>query len=443
MMFLCSVRHFFCWIVTVGLCVAAMSVATPALAVNWFMLQGVESENAPKFRFGGFALFDYQNSGGGDLPAGPFKGQPMASGLVSPDMNSSAESNLRKLRLGVRGALTDQFSYSFKTISGNNSVTGIDKGNRLRIVESSVTINAIPHARIRIGLIKAPGAEESLGFVPPCYYINLTGMTNMLMQERFFEADGQDPTQENNPLIAGCCRDIGVMVFDAFHLNQWELSYAVMLANGSGMRLNDNNRNPEGYVYLSAEYLFGAGRRVHREGWKFFSWYQEGQRTLDVGLDHDEHEFHRSRYGVGTALLWRKFRFGGEIIKADGMIFSGTDFNAPAGTVSTDGLKVSSFNIRPEDQGLGWYVDFGYRVLPNFWLNARYDRLDLNTETMAEKEFETVTLGVLWQVSRHIWAKANYEFRHACAPDQQTTSVVNQILDDLPDRFSAQLLYLF
>jgi len=106
-----------------GLCVAAMSVATPALAVNWFMLQGVESENAPKFRFGGFALFDYQNSGGGDLPAGPFKGQPMASGLVSPDMNSSAESNLRKLRLGVRGALTDQFSYSFKTISKQSQVT--------------------------------------------------------------------------------------------------------------------------------------------------------------------------------------------------------------------------------------------------------------------------------------------------------------------------------
>lgn len=443
MMFLCGGRHFFCLIITVGLFVASSIVATPALAVNWFMLQGVESENAAKVRFGGFALFDYQNSGGGDLPAGPFIGQPMASGLVGPDMNSSAESNLRKLQLGVRGAVTDTFSYSLKTISGNNSVTGVDDGNRLRIIESSVTINSIPHARIRIGLFKAPGAEESLGFVPPCDYINLTSMSNMLMQERFFDADGQDPTEENNPVIAGCCRDIGVMVFDAFHLNQWELSYAVMLANGYGMRLNDNNNNPEGYVYLSAEYLFGVGKKKHRQGWKFFSWYQEGQRTLEVGLAHDEQEFHRSRYGAGTALLWQNVRFGAEIIKADGMIFAGTDFNAPVGTVSTSGLKVSSFNIRPEDQALGWYVDFGYRVMPKLWLNARYDRLDLITETMAEKEFETVTLGVLWQVSRHIRAKVNYEFRHACAPEQQTTSVVNQIFDDLPDRFSAQLLYLF
>lgn len=443
MITLCQTRYLLCWLFSVGFCVASLMVVTPALAVNWFMLQGVESKGAPSFRFGGFALFDYQNSGGGDLPAGPFKGQPMALGLVSPDMNSSAESNLRKLRLGVRGALSDQFSYSLKTISGNNSVTGVAEGNRLRIVESSVTINSIPHARIRVGLFKTPGAEESLGFVPPCYYINLTGMSNMLMQERFFAADGQDPTEENNPIIAGCCRDIGVMVFDAVQLEQWELSYAAMLANGYGLRLNDNNSNPEGYLYLSAEYLFGAGKKVHREGWKFFGWYQEGQRTIEVGVNHEEHDFHRSRFGGGTALLWRKVRFGAEIIKADGMIFSGTDFNAPAGTVSVDGLNVSSYNIRPEDQALGWYVDCGYKVLPKLWLNARYDRLDLNTETIAEKEFETVTVGLLWQVSRHINAKVNYEFRHGCAPQQDSLSAVNKILDDIPDRFSAQLLYLF
>jgi len=62
---------------------------------------------------------------------------------------------------------------------------------------------------------------------------------------------------------------------------------------------------------------------------------------------------------------------------------------------------------------------------------------------MAKKEFETLTIGVLYQFSRHIRAKLNYEFRHACAPKQDTNSAVNQILDDLPDRFSAQLLYLF
>lgn len=418
-------------------------IASPAVAVNWFMLQGVENDNAPKFRFGGFALFDYQNSGGSHLPAGPFKGEPMAAGLVGPDMNSSAESNLRKLQFAIRGALNDDLSYCVKTISGNNSVTGVDEGNRLRVVEASVTVNTIPFARVRIGLFKAPGAEESLGFVPPCDYINLSGMTNMLMQERFFEADGQDPTQENKPLIAGCCRDIGLMVFDAFHLNQWELSYAAMLANGYGMRVKDNNSQPEGYVYFSAEYLFGVGKKIHRQGWKFFTWCQEGQRTIDVGINRDSQDFRRARYGAGTSLLWKKMRFGAEVIKANGMIFSGTDFNAPAGTVSTNGLNVSSYNLRPEDQGLGWYVDLGYKVLPKLWLNARYDRLNLNTESLAKKEFETITLGMLYQFSRHIRGKLNYEFRHACAPEQSTISAVNQILDDLPDRFSAQLLYLF
>lgn len=417
--------------------------ASQAQAVNWFMLQGTEDVGASKLRFGGFALMDYQNFGGGDLPAGPFKGQPLLAGRVGPNLQSSAETNLRKLQLGICGALTDDIAYSVKTISGNNVVTGIDDGNRIRVVESSLTFNYIPGARLRVGLFKAPGAEESLGFLPPCFYINLTNMTNMLMRERFFKADGSDPSDDNSPTFIGCCRDIGLMFFDAFRVAQWELSYAAMLANGHGMRLHDDNDNPDAYLYLSAEYLFNAGKMIHRQGWKLFGWYQDGQRSLEVGLPHDEKEFRRCRYGVGTSLLWRDFRFTCEMTKADGMIFSGTDAGSIPGSVSNNGQLVSSYNVCPEDQALGWYIDCGYQLLPKFWLSARYDRLDLNTETALEREFETVTLGVLYQFNRHIRGKLNYEFRHGCAPYEQTTSVANQILADLPDRFSAQLLYMF
>ena len=125
------------------------------------------------------------------------------------------------------------------------------------------------------------------------------------------------------------------------------------------------------------------------------------------------------------------------------MIFFGTDAGSIQGSVSNNGQLVSSYNIRPEDQALGWYIDCGYQLLPKFWLSARYDRLDLNTETALERELETVTLGVLYQFSRHIRGKLNYEFRHGCVPREQVTSVANQILADLPDRFSAQLLYMF
>ncbi|WP_321530743.1 hypothetical protein [uncultured Desulfuromonas sp.] len=411
-------------------------------AVNWLMLQGVEKKTAP-IRLGGFILLDYINAGGGDLPAGPFTGTSLNSGVVTPNQRSSAEFNLRKLQLGIRGALTDKINYSLKTISGNNSASRIDDHNRIRLIESSVTLNHLPGARIRIGMFKTPAVEESLGFVPPCNYINLTNMTNMLMQERFFDADGSDPTDVNAPGVAGCCRDIGLMVFNTFNFKPWELTYAAMLANGHGLNLQDDNDNPDLYLYLAAERLRGVGKGTRRQGWKLFGWYQEGQRSLDVGINHTERVFRRCRYGVGTTLLWQNLRIESEIIKANGMIFAGTDGGAVSGTVSNNGLSVSGYNVLPEDQALGWYFDIGCEIVADFWLNARYDRLDLGTETSSEREFKTLSLGVLYRFSSTLRGKLTYEIRSGEAPHQNDSSVSNRVLDDLPNRFSAQLLYLF
>jgi len=406
------------------------------------MLQGVEKKSDP-IRFGGFLLLDYINAGGGDLPAGPFAGSGMNSGVVSPNLRSSAEFNLRKLQLGIRGALTEKINYSLKTISGNNSASRIDDRNRVRVIESSVTLNHIPGARVRIGMFKAPAVEESLGFVPPCNYINLTNATNMLMQERFFDADGSDPDDVNAPGVAGCCRDIGVMVFNTFDYRPWELTYAVMLANGHGISLQDDNDNPDLYLYLAAERLRGVGKGVQRQGWKVFAWYQDGQRNLDVGVTHTEKVFRRCRYGLGTTLLWQNLRVESEIIKANGMIFAGTDGGAIPGTTSNNGLSVAGYNVLPEDQALGWYFDIGCQIFADFWLNARYDRLDLGTETNGEREFKTLSLGVQYRFSPTLRGKLTYEIREGEAPHQADNSVSNQILDDLPNRFSAQLLYLF
>ncbi|MCD6525673.1 MAG: hypothetical protein J7K75_01620 [Desulfuromonas sp.] len=415
----------------------------PAYAVNWFMLQGTEKPDAPALRWGGFLLLDYQRTDGGDLPAGPFKGEPMMASLISPNLRSSSEANVRKFQLGMRGALSNKIAYSVKTISGNNAASRIDDNNRIRLVESSVTFSYIPGARVRLGMFKTPSVEESLGFVPPCNYINLTNATNMLMQERFFEADGTDPGDDNQFLIAGCCRDIGIMLFDSFTYNAWELSYAAMLGNGHGLQLSDKNDNPDLYLYLAAERLRGVGKGVQREGWKMFGWYQEGQRTLEVGVAHDERVFRRCRYGVGTTLLWQDLRMECEIVKAHGMIFAGTDGGAVPGTMSNNGMMVASYNILPEDQALGWYFDIGCRIFPEFWLNARYDRLDLGTETHMERQVETVTLGVLYKFSRHLRGKLSYEIRNGSAPHQDDASVANQNLDDLSNRFAAQMLYLF
>jgi len=248
----------------------------PVWAVNWFMLQGTEAPGAEHLRFGGFATIVYQNNGGGKIPAGFYAGQPNVSGVVSPNMRSSAETNLNKLQLCARGAIDDDLSYSMRVLGGNNSATSIDSGNRLRLIETSMTFNHLPGVRARIGLFKTPGAEESAGFVAPVDYINLTTMTKMLQQEKFVESDGSDPVDDNSPAKAGCCRDFGLMLFNAFQVQKWELSYAVMLGNGHGLSIEDKNDNPEGYLYCSVEYFFGRGQGKQRQGWKFFAWGQEG-----------------------------------------------------------------------------------------------------------------------------------------------------------------------
>lgn len=432
--------------ISCGLLLAIVTLllwALPAGAVNWIYLQAVEEPQAAKLRFGGFVLFDYQAAGGGTLAAGPFQGQPMLSGRVAPSLRSASEFNLRKLHLGVRGALSETLGYSLKTISGNNSASVLDENDRIRLVEASVTINAVPGARLRLGMFKTPGAEETLGFIPPCHYINLSTMTNMLLQERFFAADGSDPRQANEPPAAGCCRDIGIMVFDAFGVGRWELSYAAMLANGHGIQWRDENSNPDLYLHAAAEWLRGRGQNLYRQGWKFFGWYQEGQRTLEVGSSHQRHAYRRCRYGIGSALLWDRFRLEGELVKADGMIFVGSDGQSIPGSLSNNGQLVSSYNVFPEDQALGWYADFGYRLRSNWWLNGRYDRLDLGTETNFMRVFKTWTLAMNYHFSKKLRAKISYEWRSASAPRQPSVSSTNQILDQMNNRAAVQLLYLF
>ncbi len=416
---------------------------SPAFAVNWFMLQGTEPAGAAAMRLGGFAALVYQNNGSGKIPGGCWAGQHNSSGLVGPNLRSSAETNLNKLQLCARGAIEDDISYSVRVLAGNNSGTAIDSGNRLRLIETSMTFSQVPGVRARLGLFKTPGAEETAGFVAPVDYIKLTTMSKMLQREKFVVSDGSDPHDDNYPTQTGCCRDFGLMLFDAFKMNNWELSYAVMLGQGHGLNLHDENSNPEGYFYCSAEYLFGRGQQMQRQGWKFFGWGQEGQRTLEVGLAHTKLGFRRSRYGGGSSLLWRDLRLGAEFIQGRGMIVAGVDSSVVSGSLSNDGNMLANYNVAPEGQAFGWSVDAGYQLLSQLWLNVRYDRLDALTESIEERQMKTLTLGVSYWFNQHLQGMVNYSFQSGRAPHKADDALCNLILDEINDTYAVQLLYKF
>lgn len=414
-----------------------------AQSANWLMLQGVEKPGAKRFNFNGFLMADYQDSGGGTLKAGAFEGQSMAKGVVGPSLKSRAEFNVRKLQGGFRGALNDAWGYSVRGVTGNNIATRGEHDNALMLVEASVTWNTPAGPHVRVGMFKTPGSEESLAFAPPGNYINLTNVTNMLVQERFFRSDGSAVTHSNNYITCSCCRDSGIMLFDAIRYQQWEFTYATMLGRGYGLGHSDPNSNPDLYLYLAAERVFNSGVGMWRQGWKMFAWSQHGERTLYVGVMQRKVDATRERYGVGTTLLWHRWRLGAEFVRASGVIFMATDGGAIPGAISNNGTMVASYNLFHDDKGYGWYIDAGYELVPGLWGCVRYDEVRFGTESAAERELGSLTLGLQYYITAALQLKVNYEFRSGAARRQSKDSVTNLNMDAMPDRYGAQVVWRF
>jgi hypothetical protein len=422
-------------------------------AANWLMLQGTESNSsAPRAKIWGFIQPEFQSTNGTELAAGPWKGQDAAFNVIGPDLESSNTFQIRRARLGVRGTgfgLDSGVNYFLLVEAGNNGITRLGGSGAVQLTDASVTFNYVPHARFRVGLFKTPGSEEGLMAIHVFNYVNFTNMANQQLLERFLNEDGSrsgtDKNVANSPNgPIGAFRDIGIQVFDTFKSGEWEHSYAGMIGNGNGISWSDNDSNKDYYLYWSSELVFG-GKKARRQGWKTFAWYNSGTRTLDyvAGVEGSQ-EFDRDRWGIGTTYLKGKWRAAAEFTWADGMIFNGSDGGAVAGSLNNAGTSVSSLNMLPDDKADGWYVDVGYKVLPQLELDLRYDMMHRGTSTdKGQRDFETWTVGAQWFFNKKARLIANYEFRSAKAPGFSSSAPPNQILGDMDDRFSVQILAIF
>lgn len=422
--------------------VTCLTVA-PVQAANWLMLQGTEPPDSDRaVHPWGFIQMEYQSTDGSSIPAGPWSGEPLAPNLIGPDLDSDSTFIIKRARLGVRGVVPklEKVNYLMAVEGGNNAATYYGPGS-LQLFDASITLNHLPYLRIRAGQFKHPGGEEALA---PAYardYINLTNVTDQLVNEFFFDGDGSDvPSIANEPNGArSSFHDIGVQLFGTVPGGGWEHSYAMMVGNGNGLARGDNNSDKDLYLYWASERVFG-GKGAYRQGWKLFAWHQQGTRTL-TGAGAGDYD--RERTGLGIALRRNPYRFQAEYISADGMIPNGTDGCAVAGTPNNAGA-VSSFNLLLDDKADGWYLDLGYQITPQLELDARYDRLDRGTDTAAsERRFETLTLGIQYRFDKRVRLMANYEWREAEAPRLAAFHLANQTMDKLDDRLSLQLQAVF
>jgi len=437
--------------------VVLISYASNTQASNWLMLQGTEAEGqSARAKVWGFVQPEYQATDGTKLKAGPWAGQKAIFNQIAPNLKTDSQFNIRRARIGVRGTgfpLDTKVNYFLLAEFGNNGITRPGGGTgSVKLTDASLTLNHIKGARVRIGQFKTPGSEEGLQAIHVFDYINFSNVTNGLLLERFFDGDGSDTfvtpggnsgsggdaNRPNGPV--GAFRDIGIQLFDTFKVGSWEHSYALMYANGNGITRGDNDDNKDMYTYFSTEWVF-AGKGARRDGWKLYIWNQDGKRTLtNAGAG----EYDRERSGIGSTFRKQKIRAAFEYITADGMIFNGTDGAAVAGSAANGPGTTASFNVETGGEAEGWYLHFGYAVLPKLELDIRYDSYNRMTNvSKKEREFLTTTLGAQYFFNKKSRLTFNYEFRAAEAPNLAANSNPNKILDGLDDRVSLQLITIF
>jgi hypothetical protein len=421
-------------------------VCGPVQAANWVMLQGTEPEKAPAYRAFGFLGIDYQQTRGTPLPAGPWQGQAMALNQIAPKLDTDATLQFSYLRLGLRGRLFDgKLNYWISPLAGDNPVSQNGTPN-LKFTDLSATFNLIPHARVRVGQFKYPGSEEGLQPTARRDYILPSAVNAQIVNERPLDNDGLLPNETN--FLTGPAsgwRDTGVQLFDAFRVGDWEHTYAVMAGTGSGLAIYNGMGSgvPDWTLYWASEWVFG-GKGPSRDGLKLTGWFQTGERELRAGSQQTKQRFDRTRYGVGSTFRRGSWRAAGEWIKADGMIFNGTDGVAVPGAVSNNGQLTASYNLLPKNEADGWYLDGGYTLFDRWELRARYDRLNRGTDSsVTERRFDTLTLGVTYRFNQHLRVLADYQFRDFEAPGLAGDTMPNQILDDVDDLFAVRLYLTF
>jgi hypothetical protein len=489
-------------------CAGGMAATMQVEAANWLMLQGTErSSAAGRAKLWGFLQPTYSSTAGSTVPAGPWAGQPMQPNMLAPHLATNKSFGIRRARIGVRGQgfpLDPKVNYFFLAEFGSNGISWPNGGDGGAMIDhASVTLNHIPGARIRTGLFKVPMSEEMLQAIHVFDYINFTNFADQQLLERFFDSDGsgtfvkgvpgdrpvagppgptnQIPAQTDNydnPLNGpvAAVRDQGIQVFDSFKTGGWETSYAFMVGNGNGINRSDNNTHLEKYVYFSTEKVFaGKGPRV--QSLKLFAWSQNGNRdlaTYDYSCTNifdsgtcaykTDGTFERKRSGVGFTYRKGNIRAAGEILRAEGMIFGGSDGGAVVGTTGSvpaagaplgdgDGdltdpantlAIVSSFNVQENEKADAYYVHFGYAVNRNLELDIRYDRMNRGTVVaLNERTFETTTLGAQWFFNLKNRLTVNYEIRSLKSPNEASSKTANLVGAAIDNRLSVQITSIF
>lgn len=417
----------------------------PLRTQNWLMMDAVEPAGAPEFSGMLSASLEYQATQDTPLLAGAWRGQPDQFNRFAPRFADGSVFRIPQAAIMVHGRLMDgALNYRAALLAGDNQLLRNERGQYdnlyVRPLDASLTLNVLPHGRLRLGLFRQPLGDEAIS--PRQRQIWRTHVTQQMLQERYFRSDGSvngDPNLDLGP--ASGFRDIGVQLFDSVRAGPWEHTYALMLGLGTGIDPTLDRTGIDKYLYWSSERIFGQTGR-NRDGLKIYAWGQFGGRRLRVGPSQTARVFNRDRAGIGVSLRTGRWSLGGEWIVAKGMIYHGADGGTIPGRLGNDGLLVSGYNILPESDADGGYVELGYRPIDALELMLRYDILNRGTDDPNTTiRFQGLSLGGIYQITPNLQLMAGYQLRDYSAPRQPSDSTTNRLLDGVDNRLGIRLIH--
>jgi hypothetical protein len=284
--------------IKIYLVLCLMLIPISAIAVNWPMLQGTEPAGVTHRLFI-FAQPSFTRDLGNQISVGPNAGKRPIISNVAPWFEEDTEFHFRRARAGIRGRFTgmlnnrftEKMSYFTLFELAPNLLTYDFLGNRDRLIAPdtlSLTANHIPGARLRMGLFKTPGMEETYQGIFALDYIEFTHFAATQSLERFATGNtratpsgginGHTGTPVTESQGFNGARDWGVQVFDSFKRENWDLTYAFMLGRGAGIHESSRAQDKlEQYYYLSAEQDILGGKGPWKNGIKYYAWLQKGR----------------------------------------------------------------------------------------------------------------------------------------------------------------------
>jgi len=247
---------------------------SPVNAVNWLMLQGTEFEKVTHRAFI-FIQPSYTRDLSDEISAGPNAGKRVVGTTIEPWFDNDSTLHIRRARAGVRGNFTGMMKNDFtgkmnyfllaEFVSYLLTYDFPGSHEQILVLDLfSVTSNHIDGARLRFGLFKTPGLEETYQGIVAQDYIEFTDFAAREVLERFttgnsraspgggINGDIGSPVKESEGFNG--VRDWGIQVFDSIKQENWDFTYAFMLGRGAGVYETSRAQDPlEQYYYLSAE----------------------------------------------------------------------------------------------------------------------------------------------------------------------------------------------